>query len=96
MRKYVQFKSFDYTWGTTEPVYPDLEKGWTGYKQRVGSRYASSKSAEIEIPYFLYKRPDVYFFSRDVYQAFTRDRRLFINIRHRLRLSINADIREHK
>ena len=30
-------------------VYPNLEKGWTGYKQRVGSRYASIKSAEIEV-----------------------------------------------
>ena len=30
-------------------VYPDLEKGSTGYEQRVGSRYASTKSAEIEV-----------------------------------------------
>ena len=30
-------------------VYPDLEKGWTRCKQRVGSRYASTKSAEIEV-----------------------------------------------
>ena len=30
-------------------IYPDLEKGWTGYEQRVGSLYASNKSAEIEV-----------------------------------------------
>ena len=30
-------------------VYPDLGKGWTGYKQQARSQYASTKSAEIEV-----------------------------------------------
>ena len=49
IRKYFQFKNFEYTYGSTVRVYPDLEKGWTGYEQRAGSRYASTKSAEIEV-----------------------------------------------
>ena len=30
-------------------VYPDLEKGWTGYEQRTGSQYTSTKGVEIEV-----------------------------------------------
>ena len=49
IRKYFQIKNFEYTCGSTVPVYPDLGKASTGYEQRAGSRYASTKSAEIEV-----------------------------------------------
>ena len=34
---------------STVCVYPGLENSWTGYEQLAGSRYASTKSAEIEV-----------------------------------------------
>ena len=33
---------------STVHVYPGLENAWTGYEQLAGSRYASTKRAEIE------------------------------------------------
>ena len=33
---------------STVRVYPGLENGWIGYEQLAGSRYASTKRAEIE------------------------------------------------
>ena len=41
-------------------IYPGLDNGWTGYKKLAGSRYASTKRAEIEVldcvrGYYLYK-----------------------------------------
>ena len=30
-------------------VYPGLENGWTGYEQLVGSRYAFTKRAEVQV-----------------------------------------------
>ena len=49
IQKYFQLKIFEYTYGRTVHVYPDLERGWTGYEQREGSRYVSTTSAEIEV-----------------------------------------------
>ena len=33
---------------STVHIYPGLENSWTGYKQLAGSRYASTKRAEID------------------------------------------------
>ena len=49
IQKYFLFKNFEYTYGSTVRVYPALEKGRTGYEQRAGSWYASTKSADIEV-----------------------------------------------
>ena len=34
---------------STVSIYPGLENGWIGYEQLAGSRYASTKRAELEL-----------------------------------------------
>ena len=51
IQKYFQLEKFPIRMreASTLCVYSGLENGWTGYKQLVGSLYASTKRAEIEV-----------------------------------------------
>ena len=62
IRKCFQFNTFRIRMreASTVSVYPGLENGRTGYEQLAGSRYASTKRAETEVPscvrgYHVYK-----------------------------------------